>query len=143
MSVVSPHRHQEFREPCALCPELSMSMCRRCERPLCPAHSHLEAPWCSACEQLWLSRRVELVAPLRQPNAVLFRIGRIFALGGLVPLVLLALYRDSAPAWVGAVVFVGSYLLSEKWNTPERVDARARRAFMREAGRALGRLLTR
>jgi len=132
-----------------------MSMCRRCERPLCPAHSHLEAPWCSACEQLWLSRRVELVAPLRQPNAVLFRIGRIFALGGLVPLVLLALYRDSAPAWVvwtipllpigliGAVVFVGSYLLSEKWNTPERVDARARRAFMREAGRALGRLLTR
>jgi hypothetical protein len=146
---VSPHRHQAFREPCSLCSELSIAVCRRCKRPLCSTHHDANASWCSVCEELWLSRRVELMAPRRQPEAALFRIARGFALAGLVPLVVFSLNTCVVlPDWtswsimllpiglIGAVAFIGSYLVSQTLNGPKRVEFRARRAFLREAARA-------
>ncbi|MEM9492800.1 MAG: hypothetical protein AAGC55_26870, partial [Myxococcota bacterium] len=60
-----PHRHQDFRELCALCREFAVTQCRRCGRPLCADHKPKRRRRCELCEQQYTA----LVAPIAEAPA--------------------------------------------------------------------------
>lgn len=47
----TPYRKIKVRSLCGVCKEEATARCRRCGRPLCPAHQHRNEERCEACEE--------------------------------------------------------------------------------------------
>lgn len=125
-------RHQEFRELCVICRELSSSSCLRCGSPLCRRHQHGARDRCETCEnefrETFLAHEIERADTL---NAFLDFEHRS---------------RDTPYQWITFAQLAGLWIKSAAKYGAARVFSRRRRRFLAERAplrRQRGRVATR